>query len=160
MTTPPNKILARRGLTILDLVVVIAIIAVLSAVAVPRYSLALVRYRAAITANRVAADLALAQNIAKITSAGQTVTFSYANNNYQFPGYTSPLNLASATNYTTNLSVDPYEATLAWVYFNGATQLTYDRFGQPSSGGLITIQVGTTQKTINVDANTGKATVQ
>jgi Tfp pilus assembly protein FimT len=156
----PNKILVRQGLTLVDLVIVLAILAVLGAVGVPRYSLALVRYRASITANRVAADLALAQNIAKTSSAGQTINFSYANNNYQFPGYTSPLGVTSQTNYTTNLSADPYDATIFSVNFNGATQLTYDRFGQPSSGGLITIQVGTTQKTIAVDANTGKAAVQ
>src|SRR5438093_1386153 len=70
----PNRRLSRggrRAFTIADIVLVTAIIAVLGAIAVPRYSLALARYRVAAAGQRVAADLSLAQTAGRTTSAGQ-----------------------------------------------------------------------------------------
>jgi Tfp pilus assembly protein FimT len=155
-----NILHRRAGVTLIDMVVVLSILAVLGAVALPTYSLSLTRYRVAAAANRIAADLSLAQTVARTTSAGQTVTFTLASNSYQFSNYAGPLGGTAQANYTVSLATDPYQASFSAVNFNSTTALTYDRFGQPSSGGTIVVQVGTAQKTITVDANTGKVAVQ
>jgi prepilin-type N-terminal cleavage/methylation domain-containing protein len=149
-----------RGFTLVEVAVVIAILAVLAAIAVPRYSLALQRYRAAAVGQRVAADLALAQTLGKTTSIGQPVAFSVASNNYQLTGYAGFLGGGAQANYTVSLAASPYNATLVSANFNSTTQVTFNRFGQPDNGGTVVVQVGTVQKTITVDGTTGKVTVQ
>jgi len=143
--------------TLTEITVVVAIIAVLGAVAMPRYALALARYRVAMAEQRILSDLALAQAVAKTSSAGQSVSFNIASNNYQLTGYAGPLNGPAQSTYTVSLAADPYDATLISASFNNTAQLTYDRFGQPVSGGTIVLEVGSYQKTITVDPNSGKA---
>jgi prepilin-type N-terminal cleavage/methylation domain-containing protein len=150
----------RSGLSLVEMVIVIAILAALASVAVPRYSLALQRYHAAAAGQRIAADLALAQTLGKTTSAGQPVAFSVINNNYQLTGYAGFMGGAAQTSYTVSLAASPYNATLVSASFNSTTQVTFDRFGQPDNGGTVVVQVGTVQKTITVDGNSGKVTVQ
>ena len=41
-----------------------------------------------------------------------------------------------------------------------AAGVTFDAYGVPDNGGSIVIQVGTEQRKITVDADTGKASVQ
>ena len=143
--------------TLAEVTIVIFIIALLAAVAIPRYALAEARYRVAMAEQRILADLALAQAVAKTSSAGQSVSFNVASNNYQMTGYAGPLGGTVQSTYTVSLAADPYQATLVSASFNSTTQLTYTRFGQPSSGGTVVVQVGAYQKTITVDPNTGKA---
>jgi prepilin-type N-terminal cleavage/methylation domain-containing protein len=144
--------------TLTELTVVILIISVLAAVAMPRYALALERYRVAVAQQRLLSDIALAQAVAKTSSLGQTISFNVASNNYQLTGYAGPLGGTAQTNYTVSLSADPYQATLVSASFNSTTLLTFDRFGQVANGGTVVLQVGVYQKTITVNANTGKAT--
>ena len=70
----------RRGLTLIDLTVVVVITAIAAALALLRYAGAVGDFRAAPAAQRVAADLALARWTARSTStgAGVTVTFDVA----------------------------------------------------------------------------------
>lgn len=79
MTQPPGNFqrtarggnhAGRAGLTLVGIVMVMAIRGVLSAIAIPRYSMALARYRASAAGQRVAADLSLAQTLGKTNSAG------------------------------------------------------------------------------------------
>jgi prepilin-type N-terminal cleavage/methylation domain-containing protein len=150
----------RSGLSLVEIVVVIVILAALAAVGVPRYSLALQRYRAAAAGQRIAADLALAQTLGKTTSAGQVASFSVSNNNYQLSGYAGFLGAGAQSSYTVSLASSPYSATLVSANFNSTTQVKFDRFGQPDNGGTVVVQVGSVQKTITVDSNTGKVSVQ
>lgn len=140
---------------------VLVITGVLATMAVCGYAHALVIYRAKIAGQRVASDVALAQSAAKTTSAGQSIVFTLATSSYTLPSYQAPLNGPTQSTYTVNLASDPYQATLVSAAFNGSTTLTYNRFGLPSSGGSVVLQVGTSQLvTVTVDPNTGKASVQ
>ena len=150
----------RNGFTLIEITVVVLILAILGAIAMPRYSLALARYRVAVASQRIAADLALAQTVGKTTSAGQAVSFSVTSDNYQLTGYSGFLGAAAQANYTVSLASSPYNATLVSANFNSTTQVTFNRFGQPDNGGTVVVQVGAYQKTITVDGNTGKVTVQ
>ena len=44
--------------------------------------------------------------------------------------------------------------------FGGQSRVSFDGYGVPSAGGSAVVQVGQTQKTVWLDAATGKATVQ
>jgi prepilin-type N-terminal cleavage/methylation domain-containing protein len=148
--------------TMIELVITMAIIAVLSAIAVPHYGRSLTRYQAEVAAKRVSADVVFARGNARIQSITQTVDFSTPANGYTLTGMTDPDHPAST--YAIDLTSSPYKSTLASVTFgNGAAtsnKISFDRYGAPSAGGKIVVQSGDFTKTISVDGTTGAVTVQ
>lgn len=150
----------RRGFTYVELVVVLLVIAIMAAVAAPRYSQSLLRTRAELAAKRIVADLAAAQARARATSHSQTITFAVppAGSQYQVVGMADPDR--PATTYTVNLQGPPYYATLASVDFGNDTTLVFNGFGMPDSAGTIVLRAGPYTKTIRVDASSGRASIQ
>ncbi len=150
----------RRAYTLIDLTLVVVITAVMAAMALPRYAAAAADFRAAQAAQRVAADLALARWAGRSTSsaAGATVTFAVVANSYTVGGVPGPTGPASA--YAVSLAADPYAATVVSASFGGTAAVTFDRYGQPSSGGTVVIAVGVVQRTVTLDANSGLASIQ
>ena len=146
-----------RGFTLIELVCVLAIMVILSTIAIPRFSNSIARHRAARTAHRIAADLALAQKHARSTSAAQAVTFDLAAHSYTLVGMRH-LDHSSAE-YAVNLAEEPYGATLVSVDFDGDAEVIFDGYGLPDNGGSLVVQVNTYQKTVTVDAETGEAGV-
>ena len=148
----------RNAFSLVELVMMLAIISILAAIAGPRYANSLALYRATAAAQRIAGDLNLARCQARISSSGQTVAFNVASNNYSLPGM-APLP-GQPSPYKVNLSSDPYSASLLTTVFGSSSTMSFDRFGQPGTGGTITVKSGSFVKTIIVDSNTGLATVQ
>jgi len=151
----------RRGVSLLEIAVVLVITAILAAIALPKYAAAIARYRLDSAARRICADLALARSHARLTSTTQPVVFNPANATYQLPGIAGLDNSATST---VNLSADPYQVTLSSVDFGGgASQVTFDAYGSPTStaGGtiVVTSPAGET-RTIIVDGYTGIASSQ
>ncbi len=147
-----------RGFSLLEVVLVLAIIGIAAAVAVPRYSRAGARYRADLAARRVAADLRLAQSQAKAASSTRTVAFSAATEQYQLLGVSSPD--GASGDYTVILSAEPYKADLTLANFNGDPQVIFSGWGLPNNGGTVGISVGGQQRTVTVDRVTGKVSIQ
>jgi prepilin-type N-terminal cleavage/methylation domain-containing protein len=146
------------GFSLLELILVLAIIVTFAAMAAPRYGIASARYRADHAARRVAADLRQAQAHAKATSASCTVSFSTATEKYQL------LNVPSFDggpgDYTVDLAADPYRANLVAAGFGGTGQVIFDGWGLPDNGGTVVVAVGSEQRKIVLDAETGQASVQ
>lgn len=142
------------------MVIVMLIVGIMAAVAVPRYSNSLMRYRADMAARRIAGDLATARARAKATSSSQAIVFTVppTGNRYEITGMNDPNGLLA--NYTVDLAKSPYVATLSSVNLGGDTTLIYNGYGMPDSGGTIVVQAGQYTKTITIDANTGMATTQ
>jgi len=152
----PNAVYG--GFSLLELVLVLAIIATLSAIAAPRYAASVTRYRADVAARRIAADLALARNRACGASQNVTVAFGLTANEVTIIGV--PHLNDPCSDYVTSLSAEPYKARLVWADFGGDSQVVFDLHGVPDSSGQVVIEVGNVQQTIVLDPVTGKAAVQ
>ena len=147
-----------RSFTLIDLVMVLSVITVVAAIAAPRYANALVRYRAEAAARRIIADIGLAQQTAKTTSSSRTIIFDTTNHTYSISNVRA-LDGPSMT-YVVTLREPPYLARIASVDLGGDAQLTFDGYGVPDSGGVITVQVGDETWTVAIDPDTGSAEVQ
>jgi type II secretory pathway pseudopilin PulG len=143
-----------------EVLVVVMILAILAAVAVPKHADALVKMRLDAVAHRIVSDFAAAQARARVTSSRQTITFTVppAKSSYQIIGMSDP-DHASLT-YTVNLADTCYQATFDSVNLGGDATLIYDGYGNPDSAGTIVVRSGSYTKTIAIDANTGLAAVQ
>lgn len=159
MTQPRSNFQA--GFTLIELVLVLAISVILAAIAAPRYSASLSRYRADGAARRLAADLVLAQATAKATSASCTVAFFNQPNGYQIQGLTAPDGGGGA--YIVVLSAEPYRASIKGVNFTDSVAdntLKFSGYGEPDSGATIIITVGGVDRTVTVSASSGTVSIQ
>ncbi|CAN5703301.1 hypothetical protein BH09PLA1_BH09PLA1_08080 [soil metagenome] len=150
-----------------ELVLTMAIMAVLATIAIPRYSSAIASYRVAAAAQRIVADIRLAQSMARAASASQTIVFT--------PGAGSGYALASVRDlssarltYTVALGDEPYftkisslsSTRLAAAGAGGVVTLTFDGFGTPDGAVTMVLQSGGAQRTIIVDSATGGCSIQ
>jgi prepilin-type N-terminal cleavage/methylation domain-containing protein len=147
----------RRGVTLLELLLVLAIVAVFAAMAAPRYGRASARYRLDLAARRVATDLRLAQTHAKAASSSRTVMFSAGTEQYQLLNV--PALDGAVGSYTVFLSAEPYRVDLVWADFGGAAQITFNGWGLPGAGGTVVISAGGQQKSIMVAGDTGQVSI-
>ena len=147
----------KGGLSLLEVLLVLAILAVFTALAAPRYGRATGRYRADLAARRVLADLRLAQSCAKAASSSRTVSFTTATNQYQLLNIPAPDGVSG--DYTVALSAEPYRASLTSVSFTDA-KVTFTGWGLPDQAGTVVLSVGGEQRTVAVDNLTGRICLQ
>jgi prepilin-type N-terminal cleavage/methylation domain-containing protein len=147
-----------RAFSLLELVIVLAILALLASMAAARFAAASTHYRLDAAARRVAADFALARSWARTTSRSQPVVFQAASGKYQLPNV-RPLDTASGT-YFVYLKDAPYKLDSVKVDFAGQTTVTFDAYGYPDRGGTVTLEAGVALMKVVLDKTSGKATVQ
>ncbi|MEM9417882.1 MAG: prepilin-type N-terminal cleavage/methylation domain-containing protein [Planctomycetota bacterium] len=157
--TPTHRFTrTRRGFSLVELVLTLVIVGLVAAMAVPRYADALSRYRIDAAANHVVAFLENAQTEAAATSADVTVWFRVFHNQLEVTARATSYD--PTLTYQTPLDEDPYFCDLVSANFGGDIYLVFDGYGKPDSGGTATLQVGGLTRTITVNAETGKATIQ
>ena len=147
-TGPPTGL--RTAFTLLELVVVMTIIGVVGAIAVPRYTTFVGGQRADAAARRITTDLSYLQRRARTYSQSLTVSFDVGTDSYSVPGMRDPDH--TDRDYVVLLSREPYEATIESADFGGDTDLVFDGYGILDSGGTVIIRVGKHQRTITVEA--------
>ncbi|MEK7731058.1 MAG: GspH/FimT family pseudopilin [Planctomycetota bacterium] len=145
---------ARCGFTIVEAVMVMVILAIFGMIAVPRYAGFVANQQLEGAARRLTADLSLAQRQARRSSASQTVTFDVAQSRYSLVGMNHPDHPDQP--FEIRVGDEPYRARIVSASFGVDTQLVYDGFGTPDSGGQVVIAVGAYQQTISVDTGTGR----
>ena len=153
-----NQLGSACAFTLIEVLLVLAIVAVVSAIAAPRFASSVTLHRVEGAAHRVAADLELAREHAMATSASQTVTFQDgADPGYTLVGLTHPDH--PDQEYTVSLS-DGYDAVqIISVDFDGDAEIVFDMYGRPDSGGGVRLRVGDHYRTVEVDEETGRASV-
>ena len=152
------RLRTQPAFTLIELVFVLAIVAILAAMAAPRYSTSMALYHAEAAAKRVKADLLLAAGSARTTGSSRTVAFDPTANEYVLPEMTSTDR--TGANYVVELAKEPYAATLISAAFEDTTEVTFNGFGMPDKGGQVVLQSGDIEKTITLDANTGEVTIE
>ena len=145
------------GFSLIEIVLVLVILALVSAIAVPRYGNSIMRYRAESAARRVAQDLALAQ--AHAASAGRPQPVVFVARGYQMPGMPH-LNGKGYGDYTVDLGTDPYGVTRVAAEFGGDGRVTFDLYGAPDTGGSVVIEVGDVRRVIVLRPDTGRVQVK
>lgn len=148
----------RAAFSLVELTIVLLIMGIVAAVAAPRLTNSLMYFRADAAAKRIAADIARAQRQAMTSSMSQSVQFTVATNSYTLPGM-KDIN-HPALDYVVKLADFPCQATLLKVDFGADSVVVFDRYGLPDGGGSAAVWAGDHLRTVTVDANTGKVTIQ
>ena len=149
----------RRGFTLAELVIVVLVIGIMTAVAAPKYADSLARFRVKAAAKRIAADLNYSRSQAKATGVSKNIQFSVGANNYILTGL-EDLNHPGQS-YQVNLSDTGHPASLSSADFgSGGTMVTFDFRGRPDNGGTVVVQSGGYTASVVVDGDWGEAVVQ
>ena len=148
----------RPAFSLVELVLILAIIATLAMIAAPRYANAMAHYRAELAARRIVADLAHARAQAKASSQSWTVSFNPPANSYIIFDDTV---LGNATTVTTVvLSEPPYHASITAAVFGADSDVVFDGYGASDGGGTVNVHSGGFQRQVVLDGDTGKGAVK
>lgn len=138
----------------IELLILIVVVSILAAVGIGIHAGSTTQRQLDGTVKRIRADLALARQNAMATGSTQTVTFSPNTGTYTLAGVRD---LDRPENeYVVNLSVPPYEASILSADFDGDTEVVFDAYGRPDSGGTLVVRVGNDEATLTVDAEIGQ----
>lgn len=156
----------RSGFTLIELVIVMAILTVVGSIALPRYTNSVSKHRVDAAARRIAADLSFTQRRARISSSTLKISFDPAHAKYTMSneagtrvGYDLRVVAEAGASGVVDLSAEPYVAIILSANFGDDAIIVFDGFGLPDSGGSVVVQVANHKKTITVDAEAGKPAV-
>lgn len=148
--------MSRRGFTLVELVLVLALAAVLAALAAPRFATAQSRYRAGLAADRVAREIEHARQRAVVTGAAQSVTFMEAKRAFTIDGMRGPD--MKEGDYLVDLAAPPYSAEEMTSTFAGDV-LRFNGYGVPEAGGVVKVVAGGYECEVTVQGVTGVVSV-
>lgn len=150
------------GFTLIDMVMVLSILGVVTAIAVPRFGSGMSRYQLDAAARRVVADLEWARAEAMAQSTTIEVQFEFQTHRYVLKGVES-INRDSVDNAVA-LSEEPYNAQIISAFGKNIGDAThsmfFDMYGKADQTGTIEVKVGGDSLFIDVDSETGKVALQ
>lgn len=139
----------RRGYSLIEVVMVLAIAGILAGVGALRYSSSLERARLESAARRLIADLDHARDLARRSGQSVRIQFNPAQSGYRISG---GAHVSSVLNTQVFLNEDPYRVRIASADFDGASRLDFNGYGEPLAGGSIILRTarndGTARKII------------
>ncbi len=131
-----GRVFLRPGISLIEIIVVLAIAGVLGAIATPRLARSAARQRAVAAAKRVAADLAYARSDAMTAGAGRRVFISPLRGMYEVQESANPVTLKAAP-YRVNLGAGPYQCKILGAMFGNDAGEKYDFTGVSESTSLV-----------------------
>lgn len=150
----PERLVNRAGFTLVELVIVILILGILSAIAIPRYSSWRLAHRIRSAGNALVADLSHASTLARTTGQRVTVYFDTGNDTYTIPAVADAARPGKC--FTVDLSKSPLKVNLR----RGTSALVFDPFGYATSNGRWILQVGgVSTKTVSIKKSKSVATL-
>lgn len=163
------KRILKKGITMIELIMVILIISIISVAAIPRVQ-SFYALKLSAAAKTLVADMRYTQQMAIARHTNTRMSFSVAGDNYTVWEET-PMGSSNWTmmkspftkgnyivNYPTDLQYKGIDITTA--SFNGSANFTFDWRGAPSSNGTVVYSLKNAVKTISVEAQTGRVSVQ
>lgn len=144
-TNRPTARSLRCGFTLVELVLVLIIVGVIGAIAMPRFAQASARQQLDAAANRVASDLEKARATARQTSNYAVITFEPNQDRYTFSS-------GSVQGSTVELDESPYQVKVKKAEFGDGTSVTFNGFGVPSDSGSVTLESSAGLAVVSLDA--------
>jgi prepilin-type N-terminal cleavage/methylation domain-containing protein len=142
--------------TLIELIVVLLIVAIMAAVAAPKYAESLSSFRLQGVTQRIAADIRQARRYAQQNCTTQAINFNVATNSYTLTGIDDVDRRSRA--YQFSLASPEYECELVSANFNSRAILSFDIYGRPVNVGTIVVRCGNLTQTLTVD-ELGQVTV-
>lgn len=139
----------RRAFTLIEAVIVLAVIGVVAAMVIPRYGRSLDRYRIDAAVDRITRDIELARRSADGRSEPCWIAFTDTALCYDVICGTS----TSTTLSHVDLWREPYLVSVIKSNFAGGGEMDFNGFGVIAVGGTITLQSGATSVQVIVDAS-------
>jgi len=137
----------RLGLSLAEVVVAVAIIAVMSGVAVVSFHGSVNQARLGEAAERLSADLRLVREDARTRQQPAVLAIDTVARRYQAAGVPS---LERNGDLQRDLSVPPYEITAINAGAPGAVSITFDAQGRPDVPRVITLRRGQRSATVTI----------
>lgn len=146
---PGRAAVRAHAFSLIELLLVLAIISTLTALIVPRLSASAARYHADLAAARLTADLTLLRSTARALASSKTLSLDLSSASYSadIPAPDSP-----SASLRVNLDADPYHAALKRTSLPG-NAIRFDAFGNPSSSGWILLASGSQFRVITIDSS-------
>jgi prepilin-type N-terminal cleavage/methylation domain-containing protein len=153
----PNFQMLRAAFTILELVVVLMILSITAAAAVPTFYRSLEQNRVESAARRVKQDLEQLRQTARTLSKTETLTFTSST---VYTLSTDIGGLDRKGSYAVDLTKSPYSVrVLSTANLGNPATVSFDGYGTTTSSGSISMQIGAYQRTVTLDPSTGQATI-
>lgn len=142
---------SRRAFTLIELVVVMAILGIVAAIAAPRFGASMARRRLDNCEHRLIADFEMARRLSRTRSASITMTFSTVRDDYTIVGLADLT--TGASSYTVDLTRPPYNAVIQSALFGGNETVVFNGFGLPDSPGTVIVGVAGVGRIIALGSN-------
>ncbi|HRJ49729.1 MAG: prepilin-type N-terminal cleavage/methylation domain-containing protein [Phycisphaeraceae bacterium] len=153
--TPCRGLSASRAFSLVELVIVVAIMGLAATLAAPRLSAVLGRQRASQAGARVKSELARVSSLARATSRPWTVTFSAAG--LSVSGADAA---GEAVSWLVSLSDEPYLSRITTINFGADNAVIYNGHGLPTESGKVELRSGSAGVIIGVNQNTATPTFE
>ena len=142
--------LTRAGFTLVELVLVLIIVGIVAAIAMPRFAQATARQQLDAAADRLVRDFEKAQHDARATINQVAMTFDTADNSYT-------VTQANGDTVVVQLDESPYQVAIKKATFNDVSAMSFNGYGVPSSAGAVTLESSTGSVVVSLASN-GRAT--